>query len=237
MRRAERLFQIVQLIRGRRLSTAHFLAERLQVSERTVYRDVAELLAQGVPIEGEAGVGYRMQAGFDLPPLMFSNQEAQALVAAVRIAQPRLDVALAAHAEGALSKIIAVLPAAARAAAESLAIYVSPAGIDDATRRRLETLRIAAEERHKLRLQYLDLKDARSERTVRPLGCFYWGAVWTLAAWCEVREGFRSFRVDRIAELQVLDERFIHEPGKSLADLFRLTEAEPTRAGANPSRR
>ena len=95
MRRAERLFRIVQLIRGRRLSTAGFIAERLDVSERTVYRDVAELMAQGVPIEGEAGVGYRMNAGFDLPPLMFTKDEAQALVASVRHAQPRLDAALA----------------------------------------------------------------------------------------------------------------------------------------------
>ena len=227
MRRAERLFQLIQLIRGRRLSTARFLAERLQVSERTVYRDVAELMAQGVPIEGEAGVGYRMRAGFDLPPLMFSKDEAQALVASVRIAQPRLDAALAAQAEGALSKIMAVLPAAARVAAESLAVYAPPpVGLDEATRRRLETLRIATEARHKLKLHYLDLKDRRSERTVRPLGCFYWGAVWTLAAWCETRVGFRSFRVDRIAELEVLGEHFVPEPGKSLADLFRKVEAE-----------
>ena len=127
MRRAERLFQLVQLIRGRRLSTATFLAERLEVSERTVYRDIAELMAQDVPIEGEAGVGYRMNAGFDLPPLMFTNDEAQALVAAVRLAQPRLDAALGRHAEGALSKILAVLPPAARAAAESLAVYAPPA--------------------------------------------------------------------------------------------------------------
>ena len=122
MRRAERLFQLVQLIRGRRLSTAAFLAERLEVSDRTVYRDVADLMAQGVPIDGEAGVGYRMKAGFDLPPMMFTKDEAQALVASVRLAQSRLDLALARHAEGALSKILAVLPPAARAAAESLAI-------------------------------------------------------------------------------------------------------------------
>ena len=226
MRRAERLFQIVQLIRGRRLSTAGFLAQRLEVSERTVYRDIAELMAQGVPIEGEAGVGYRMNAGFDLPPLMFTNDEAQALVASVRLAQPRLDVALARHAEGALSKILAVLPPAARAAAESLAVYAPPVGPDDATRQRLETLRVAAEARHTLRLVYVDLKDQRSERVVRPLGCFYWGAVWTLAAWCETREGFRNFRVDRIAELQMLDARFRDEAGKTLADLFRRVEVE-----------
>ena len=232
MRRAERLFQLIQLIRGRRLSTARFLAERLEVSERTVYRDVAELLLQGVPIDGEAGVGYRMRAGFDLPSLMFTKDEAQALVAAVRIAQPRPDAALAAQAEGALSKIMAVLPAAARAAAESLAVYAPPVGMDDDTRRRLETLRIATEARHKLRLRYLDLKDQRSERTVRPLGCFYWGAVWTLAAWCEARDGFRSFRVDRIGELEVLDECFTPEPGKTLADLFRQTQAERGQHGS-----
>jgi predicted DNA-binding transcriptional regulator YafY len=226
MRRAERLFQLVQLIRGRRLSTASFLAARLEVSERTVYRDVADLMAQGVPIDGEAGVGYRMRAGFDLPPLMFTNDEARALVAAVRLAQPRLDQALAGHAETALSKILAVLPPAARAAAESLAVYAPPAGPDPLTRQRLETLRVAAEARHRLRLVYVDLKDKRSERLLRPLGCFYWGAVWTLAAWCEARAGFRNFRVDRIVELQVLDERFRDEAGKTLADLFRQVETE-----------
>ena len=226
MRRAERLFQIVQLIRGRRLSTAGFLAERLEVSERTVYRDIADLMTQGVPIEGEAGVGYRMNAGFDLPPLMFTKDEAQALVAAVRLAQPRLDVALSRHAEAALSKILAVLPAAARVPAESLALYAPPVGPDDGTRARLETLRVATESRHALRLVYVDLKEQRSERVVRPLGCFYWGAVWTLASWCESREGFRNFRVDRIAQVEVLDQRFRDEPGKTLADLFRQVEAE-----------
>ena len=226
MRRAERLFQLVQLIRGRRLSTAAFLAQRLEVSERTVYRDVADLMAQGVPIEGEAGVGYRMQTGFDLPPLMFTKDEAQALVASVRLAQPRLDVALSRHAEAALSKILAVLPAAARAAAESLAVYAPTVGPDDATRQQLETLRVATEARHKLQLSYLDLKDQRSERVLRPLGCFYWGSVWTLAAWCETRAGFRSFRVDRITELTVLDTRFRDEPGKTLADLFRKVETD-----------
>jgi predicted DNA-binding transcriptional regulator YafY len=226
MRRAERLFQLIQLIRGRRLSTARFLAERLQVSERTVYRDVAELLAQGVPIEGEAGVGYRMRAGFDLPPLMFTKDEAQALVASVRIARSRLDGGLAARAESALSKILAVLPPAARLAADTLALYAPAADMDDDTRQRLQTLRLATESRHRLRLHYLDLKGVTSERTVRPLGCFYWGAVWTLAAWCETRADFRSFRVGRMARIDVLDDRFAQEAGKTLADLLRVVQAE-----------
>ena len=225
MRRADRLFQTVQLIRGRRLSTAAFLAERLQVSARTVYRDVADLQHQGVPIEGEAGVGYRMRAGFDLPPLMFSHDEARALVAAVRLAQPRLDDTLAAQAGGALSKILAVLPAAVRAAAEALPVYApnlaGGTATDDATRSRLDLLRRATEAHQKLRLTYQDSEGSSSQRTVRPLGSLFWGQVWTLAAWCESRDDFRSFRVDRIADVQVLDERFRDEPGKSLADLQR----------------
>jgi len=233
MRRADRLFQLVQLVRGRRLSTADFIAQRLEVSARTVYRDIADLQAQGVPIEGEAGVGYRMRAGFDLPPLMFTQHEAQALVAAVRLARSRLDVALATHADAALSKILAVLPTAARAAAESLAVFAPAFGPDTATRERLEVLRLAAEARHKLHLHYLDLKEVASQRTVRPLGCFYWGEVWTLAAWCEARDGFRSFRVDRVIALEVLPERFRDEPGKALADLLRHhgLDAEQARAG------
>ena len=227
MRRADRLFQIVQLIRGRRLTTAAYLAERLEVSQRSVYRDVADLQRQGVPIEGEAGVGYRMRAGFDLPPLMFTHDEARALVAAVRLAQPRIDTALAAHAGSALAKILGVLPPAARAAAESLAVYAPPVGPDAATRGRLEVLRVAAEARRVVLIGYVDLQERRSQRRVRPLGCFFWSEVWTLAAWCEARADFRNFRVDRIEALEVLDERFRDEPGQTLPDLFRAIGADP----------
>jgi predicted DNA-binding transcriptional regulator YafY len=225
MRRADRLFQLVQLVRGRRLATGDWLSERLAVSVRTVYRDIADLQRQGVPIEGEAGVGYRMRPGFDLPPLMFTTDEAKALVACVRLAQSRLDTTLADAADGALSKVLAVLPSGARAAAESLAVYAPVYEIDTATRAHLETLRIATEARRKVRLRYRDLKDATSERTVRPLGSFYWGAVWTLAAWCERRNDFRNFRIDRIEQLTLLEERFRDEAGKTLADLLRLEEA------------
>jgi predicted DNA-binding transcriptional regulator YafY len=240
MRRADRLFQIVQQIRGRRLSTAEFLARRLEVSIRAVYRDVAALQQQGVPIEGEAGVGYRMRAGFDLPPLMFTKDEAQALVAAVRLARPSLDGGLAAQAEGALSKILAVLPAGARAAAESLAVFAPLSGMTPQMSERLARLREATESRHKLRLEYLDLGDARSERTVRPLACFFWGPVWTVAAWCEERADFRNFRVDRIQNLALLDERFRDEAGKTLADMSRAMEQRhevPNRSPGGGGRR
>jgi predicted DNA-binding transcriptional regulator YafY len=161
-----------------------------------------------------------MRAGFDLPPLMFTREEAQALVAAVRLAQPRLDTALARQAEMALSKIIGELPPAVRAAAESLAVFNLAAGPDAATRERLGQLREATEQRRRLDMRYLDLKGHSSRRTVRPLGCFYWDAVWTLAAWCELRHDFRSFRVDRI-EAMTLTDVFRDEPGKTLADLRR----------------
>lgn len=225
MRRADRLFELVQLIRGRRLATAAWLAQRLEVSERTVYRDVADLQAQGVPIEGEAGVGYRMAAGFDLPPLMFTRDEAKALVAAVRIAQTRLDATLAAQAEGALSKILSVLPPAVRAAAESLAVYAPASATDDTTRERLSLLREAIEARRKLRVDYRDVKGQDSTRVLRPLACLYWDSAWTLAAWCELRRDFRSFRIDRLRRLQVLDEGFRDEPGKTLADMQRAVES------------
>lgn len=231
MRRADRLFQIVQIIRGRRLTTAAFLARRLEVSERTVYRDVAALQQQGVPIDGEAGVGYRIAAGFDLPPLMFTHGEAQALVAAARLAQSWVDAALAADIESALGKILSVLPPSARAAAEGLALYAPPLALDDATRARLQTLREAAATRHKLRLSYRDGEGAVSERVVRPLGSFYWGKVWTLAAWCELRQDFRSFRVDRIDGLEVPGERFRDEPGRTLADMLRRLRATATSSG------
>jgi predicted DNA-binding transcriptional regulator YafY len=222
MRRADRLFHIIQLIRGRRLTTAAYLAQRLEVSERTIYRDVADLQTQGVPLEGEAGVGYRLGAGFDLPPMMFTQEEAKALVASVRVAQAWLDPALATSAQDALGKILSVLPMDARVAAEALAVYAPQGGLSPPAQRTLQTLREAVQERHKVFLNYRDLSEQPSERTVRPLGCFYWGKVWTLAAWCEQRNDFRSFRVDRVTYLRRLDDRFRDEPGRTLADLARL---------------
>ena len=221
MRRAERLFQIVQLVRSRRLSTGQWLAQRLEVSARTVYRDIAELQAQGVPIDGEAGVGYRMRAGFDLPPLMFTTGEAQALVAAVRLAQARLDTQMAADADGALGKILAVLPPAARAAADALAVFAPTTPVDDATRARMVLLRQAIEGRQWIDIDYLDLQERPSQRRLRPLAMFHWDSVWTLAAWCEMRQDFRNFRIDRITALQLRPERFRDEPGRTLADLAR----------------
>lgn len=224
MRRADRLFQLVQLLRGRRLSTAAYLASRLEVSERTVYRDVADLILQGVPIEGEAGVGYRFGAGFDLPPMMFSAEEAKAMVASVRLAQPWLDATLALAAEGALGKMLSALPSASRAAAESLALYTAPVefnGLSTTDGANLRLLREAVSAQRMVAMVYVDAKESNTQRLVRPLGCFYWGRVWTLVAWCESRHDFRSFRVDRIKRLEVTEDGFRMETGKTLADFLR----------------
>lgn len=226
MRRTDRLFQIVQLIRGRRLTTAAFLARRLEVSERTIYRAVADLQHQGVPIEGEAGVGYRLGQGFDMPPLMFTADEARALVASVRMAQVWQDPALAQASQVALGKILSALPAASRVAAQSMAVYAPPIGLDPLAQATLQTLREAAQAGRKVNVQYRDASDRLTLRILRPLGCFYWGKVWTLAAWCEVRDGFRSFRLDRIVRVGLVDGKegqFMDEPGKRLTDYLRST--------------
>lgn len=231
MRRADRLFQIVQLIRGRRLSTAAWLAQRLEVSERTIYRDVADLQAQGVPIEGAAGVGYRLGRGFELPPLMFSVEEAQALVASVRMAQVWQDPALAQASQVALGKILSVLPSAARTAAQGMAVYAPPLGLEPAVQAALAGLRAAAHQRQRVQLTYLDADGQESQRAVRPLGCFFWGKVWTLAAWCEARCDFRSFRLDRIGHWQVLQGAgFQDEAGKTLGDYLRRAAPPGTQA-------
>ena len=227
LRPTDRLFRLVQLVRGRRLSTAQYLAERLEVSLRTVYRDVAQLQQQGIPIEGEAGVGYRMGRDFALPPLMVTEEEGAALVAAVRLAQALLDAPSALAAETALSKILAILPTGARTAAEQSPIYAPTFKIDPRHQASLALLRQASQSRNKVRLIYQDAAGTPTERVVWGLACFYWGQVWTLAAWCETRQAFRSFRLDRINSLAVLESRFPLEKGKALADFLRQAGAKP----------
>ena len=221
MRRADRLFALVQLIRGRRLSTAAWLAQRLEVSPRTVYRDVGDLQAQGVPIEGEAGVGYRLGKGFDLPPLMFTALEARALAVATRIAQQWLDPALAQAAGDAMSRVLSVLPTSMRTEVERMPLMVPPVGLPPGVGNTLRLLREAIQQRQRVELEYRDASEQRSLRHVRPLGCFFWGKVWTLAGWCEHRQDFRHFRVDRIESIRMLDQTFAEEPGKTLSDLLR----------------
>ena len=220
MRRADRLFQIVQFLRGGRLTTARALAERLEVSERTIYRDVADLIGSGVPIEGEAGVGYIMRGGYEMPPLMFTRDEVVALVAGARMIRAWGGLEMARSAEEALVKIEAVLPDAERARAEAVQIHAwSDYSISEATRGLIDVIDRAVETRLRLTLAYRDVNGAVTGRTVRPLGLFYWGKVWTLVAWCELRNDFRMFRVDRV-EAHEEGAPFRHEKGKTIRDFY-----------------
>jgi len=234
MRRADRLFQIVQHLRAGRLVTARTLAERLEVSVRTVYRDVADLQASGVPIEGEAGVGYVMREGFDLPPLMFTSEEIVALVAGARIVRAFGGAAMALAAGEALVKIEAVLPEAARARAQAVPVHAASWEMGDALRARIDEVEAAVEGRRRLVMGYRDGGGGETERVVRPLGLWFWGKVWTLVAWCELRRDFRMFRVDRIGALAV-GERFPVEQGRTLAAFFRRMEEECEDPGAQRS--
>lgn len=220
MRRADRLFAIVQTLRGRRLTTAAHLAERLQVSLRTIYRDIADLSRSGVPVEGEAGVGYRLRPGFELPPLMFDLEEIEALVAGARIVQAWSSPALAAGAERALEKIAAALPPSRRDLLEQTRLFAlkfAPPPDD-----RIDPIRAAIAARNIMMLDYRDAVGAASQRRVWALGLWFWGTSWTLGAWCEHRSAFRNFRLDRIAALHKLDETFPDQAGRRLADFIRV---------------
>ncbi|HYM15224.1 MAG TPA: YafY family protein [Dehalococcoidia bacterium] len=218
MRRADRLFQLIQLLRRRNVATAGWLAERLEVSERTVYRDVRDLMLSGVPIEGEAGVGYILRRGFDLPPLMFSVAEIEAMVLGARVVKSWGDPGLAKAADEALARVEAVLPDRLRERLTSTPLFAPAFHIPPRFASALGTLRGAIDERRKVRLAYTAADGSETDRTVRPLGLFFWGPSWSLAAWCELRQDFRSFRLDRIRELSPLPERFPDEPGRTLDD-------------------
>ncbi len=225
MRRADRLFQIIELLRRRRrATTAAQIAGRLGVSTRTVYRDVHDLMGSGVPISGEAGVGYLLERSYDLPPLMFDEDELEALVLGARMVSSRTDPELARAADRLLAKVEAVVPERLRPRLEGTTLFAFDFRTDRDTRDRLGALRIAARDRRKVLFRYTDRAEERTSRTVQPLGLFYWAAAWTLASWCELRDDFRNFRVDRIEDLAVLDEPFEPVDGRTLEDLFKRYE-------------
>jgi predicted DNA-binding transcriptional regulator YafY len=221
MRRADRLFEIIQLLRRMKLARARDLAEKLEVSERTIYRDIRDLMSSGVPVEGEAGVGYVLRGGYDLPPLMFDKQEIEALVLGVRIVESWADAELAEAAGNVIAKVEAVIPEPLRRHIAETALlapldhYAEPISIDPGQLRR------AVNGRLKVRFRYRDLKDRRTERTVRPLALAFYGPLWLLASWCELRQDFRSFRLDRISGLAVLRETFPPERGKTIQDFLK----------------
>lgn len=206
MQRAERLFDIIQLLRGNaRPMTASALAERLEVAVRTVYRDIAALQGSGVPIEGAAGLGYVLGKGFDLPPLMFTPEEAQTIAVALDLVRRTGDRGLQEAADRVRSKIAAILPPASRTIPPA-PFYVSAYGANVPALVCMSEVRDAIRAARKLRIDYLDLRGQRSRRTVWPIAVAYFAEATLIGAWCETRCDYRHFRTDRVSALTVLDE-------------------------------
>ncbi|MEM9796335.1 MAG: YafY family protein [Pseudomonadota bacterium] len=225
MRRADRLLRIIDILRGGRLVTARDLAERMEVSERTIYRDIAHLIGNRVPIEGEAGVGYMMRDGYDLPPLMFTAEEVVALVGGARLIRAWGGTRMAGAAEAALDKIAAVLPEPAAARAGSVHIHAfRPYHQTSAQTELLDAIETATEAHCYLSFPYQDAQGRQTVRQVRPLGLWFWGKVWTMVAWCELRDDFRMFRIDRMGET-MQGPPFPREARASL-EAFRLCEPD-----------
>jgi predicted DNA-binding transcriptional regulator YafY len=207
MSRAERLLDLIQLLRlHRHPVSGQALAEKLHVSLRTVYRDIQTLIGQGAAIDGEAGIGFVLRPGFMLPPLMFTDEEIEALVLGLRWAAQQTDEPFELAAENALAKIAAVLPGDLRDRVEDVGLLAVPAPqvepID------LAPLRQAIRAEHKVILDYTDKKGARTRRTIWPIAIGFFERTRVIAAWCELRRDFRHFRTDRIAELRLTGRRY-----------------------------
>jgi predicted DNA-binding transcriptional regulator YafY len=222
MRRADRLFDIIQTLRtAKKPMTAAMLAEELEVTVRTIYRDVATLQARRVPIEGEAGVGYVLRQGFDLPPLMFTVEEIEAVTVGARLVQRLRDRELQVAARRVLDKVTVVLPESLRSHLDR-PFYVSrgeaadPKGID------IAELRGAIRDQRKMRIAYVDEKRQRTRRTIWPLAMAYYVDVTLVGAWCELRKDLRNFRVERIENARMLVDRFQDPQGKLLAQWLSL---------------
>ncbi|MGB1238342.1 MAG: helix-turn-helix transcriptional regulator [Pseudomonadales bacterium] len=228
MRKAERLFQLITLLRGRRTAiTAQTLALSLEVSERTVYRDVQSLSLSGIPIEGEAGVGYRLKPGFTLPPMMFEPRELEALLLGARMVQRWGDSDMAAAAEAALTKIRATLP-------DKLHIehalrpewMLVPEYSYGESARFGDQIGHAVKHYKVIQIHYRRADKQPSVRSVWPLGLVFWGSVWTLVSWCELRGDYRSFRLDRIISLETLERSYPDDGEINLANYIAQAERD-----------
>ncbi|MFT3767521.1 MAG: YafY family protein [Minicystis sp.] len=208
MPRADRLLRLVQVLRRhRRPVTAAALAEELQVSIRSVYRDVQTLRAEGAVIEGEAGVGYQLKPGFLLPPLMFTDEEIEAVVLGLRLTVEHADAALGRASADVIAKLRAVLPKDLRDLCDETALLAGPARERPAESIDLRDARRAIREQRKARIVYTDKKDAETTRVIWPFALGFFERARVVVAFCEARQGFRSFRADRITRWSTLPER------------------------------
>jgi predicted DNA-binding transcriptional regulator YafY len=214
MRRADRLFQIIQILRRvRRPLTADAIAAELETSKRTVYRDVAALIGQRVPIRGEAGTGYVLEGGFDLPPLMLTQEEVEAAVLGAQFVMRRADEALARAAQDLLAKIGASVPERLRPFIFDPATRTPPHYNQPADQLDMVQLRAAIHSGRKIAILYADEQGAETRRVVWPVSVGYHETARLLVAWCELRSAFRHFRTDRVVAVDFLDERYPDRPG------------------------
>ena len=227
MSRAQRLFSLIEALRRRRRPVAGAtLAQELGVSLRSIYRDIAALQAMGADIEGEAGVGYWLKPGFLLPPLMFSEEEIEALTLGSRWVAQRADASLARAARGALAKILAVLPKDLRDEAELSALLVAPGKPLSAGENETALIRKAIKSERKLAITYGDGAAAVTQRIVWPFALGYFDSARVVAAWCELRGAYRHFRTDRIQRVEMLETRYPRRRALMLAQ-WRQAEGVP----------
>lgn len=228
MSRTSRLFEITQYLRNRKKVTAVQLAEWLEVSPRTIYRDMQQLMISGVPINGEAGTGYWLEEGFDFPPLMFSKGELEALYIGMQMTIQCTDKHLAEAALNVLEKVEQQLPTQLSKEFKRSALNMHFPIHSPEIMGHMEIMRKAIHTQNKLSLEYAKETGQHSKRIVRPLELSFWGKSWTLTAWCELRNDFRNFRPDRVLTIKRSQHKFVEEDGKSLEDYHRLVcEAEP----------
>jgi predicted DNA-binding transcriptional regulator YafY len=231
MRRADRLFDIIQSLRtGPGPVTAAMLADRLEVTPRTIYRDIAALQASRVPIEGAAGLGYVLRRGFDLPPLMFTAEEADAIAIGVRLLRRLRDPKLQAAAENVLGKLAAIVPEPLQGHLVAAPVYVSDGSAPAAIGVDLAELRGAIHEARKVAISYRDEDGHDTARTIWPIAMAYYVDVTVIGAWCELRNDFRHFRVDRIIGAKSLDEHFPADRRKLMDEWLALKRERPVSA-------
>jgi predicted DNA-binding transcriptional regulator YafY len=228
MRRADRLLRVIQILRRyRRPVTGQVMAEELEISLRTLYRDIADLITDGVPIRGEAGVGYVLGEGYDLPPLMFKADELEAVMLGLRWVAKRGDPDLARAAMDTAAKIGTVLPANLKPFLYDSPLIASPHYNKVEDRIDVAALRLAIREQHKLHIHYRAEDGTESTRTIWPIGISYFDAQRLIIAWCELRQGFRSFRTDRIISSEVLSDKY-KERRKALLSKWQETVRRET---------
>lgn len=231
MRRTDRLFDLIQILRDGQLHTAREMAEQVEVSVRTLWRDMASLQASGLPVDGERGVGYILRETIDLPPLSLTPDEIEALRLGAALVARGADPSLARAAQMLRAKVESVLPDRLRLPPATGGPFIFTGRETEDSAIHLPPLRHALRERLRVRLVYRDAAGSYSTRLVRPLQLEFWGRVWTLAAWCETRGDFRSFRLDRIEQLIVTDGPFAAEPGRELADYMARHDRPPSSDG------